>query len=82
MKFLDLKQRRWRRQRERQKAIGLHEQLSLPSLHDYDVKLPNFTLCGEHEYTRKRFSIFYMHIFNRYSILEFDSRRIRHRLTN
>ena len=23
--------------------------ISLPSLHDYDVKMPNFTIYGEHE---------------------------------
>ena len=24
--------------------------ISLPSLHDYDVKMPNFTFCGGHEH--------------------------------
>ena len=53
----------WRRQRERQKAIGLDWQnehlctctlfflyISLPSLHDYDVKIPNFTFSGGREH--------------------------------
>ena len=51
----DLKIRRRRRQRGRQRAIGLITKItifhvhhaflyiSLPSLHDYDVKMPNFT---------------------------------------
>ena len=52
----ELKQRRRRRQRERQKSdrfplakqqlctcITLFLYISLPSLHDYDVKMPNFT---------------------------------------
>ena len=54
----ELKQRRRRRQRERQKAVALDWQnknfahasrslyISLPSLLDYDVKLPNFTFYG------------------------------------
>ena len=25
--------------------------ISLPLLHNYDVKMPNFTFCGEHEHT-------------------------------
>ena len=24
--------------------------ISLPSVHDYDVKMPNFTFCGEREH--------------------------------
>ena len=54
----ELKQRRRRRQRERQKAVALDWQyenfahasrflyISVPSLLDYDVKLPNFTFYG------------------------------------
>ena len=58
-----LKQRRRRRQRERQKSnrfrisktttLHVHQAfvyISLPSLHDYDVKMPNFTFCGEREH--------------------------------
>ena len=52
-----LKQRRRRQQRGRQKTIRLDWQnnnfassrlfhFSLPSLYDYDVKMPNFTFCG------------------------------------
>ena len=53
----------WRRQRERQKAIGLDWQnkqlctcitpflyISLPSLQDYDVKIPNFTFSRGREH--------------------------------
>ena len=40
------------------KAIGLHQQLSLPSSHDYDVKLPIFTLYGEREYKETIFYFF------------------------
>ena len=33
------------------KKKGLDEQnISLLSLHDYDVKLPNFTFCGGNEF--------------------------------
>ena len=55
--------RRLRRQRERQnnnrffiwKTTTLHVHqaflnISLPSLHDHDVKLPNFTFCGGQEH--------------------------------
>ena len=55
-------QRRRRRQRERQKrnrfrqakqllctCITLFFYISLPSLHNYNVKLPNFTFCGGRE---------------------------------
>ena len=53
----DLKIRRRRRQRERQKRNRFGNQnndfarasrfvyISLPSLHDYDAKMPNFTFC-------------------------------------
>ena len=62
----ELKTRRRRPQRERQKTIGLMSKttalhvhhaflyICLPSLHDYDVKMPNFTFCGEHEYTTEQ----------------------------
>ena len=59
----ELKQRRRRRQRERQKSnrFRLAKQqlctcntlklyISLPSLYDYDVKMPNFTFCGKREH--------------------------------
>ena len=40
----EIKQRRRRRQRERQKSDRFTlAKLSFPSLHDYDVKMPNFT---------------------------------------
>ena len=49
----ELKQRRRRRQRERQnkKLAGASRFFvhSLPSLHDYDVKMPNFTFSGGRE---------------------------------
>ena len=65
-----IKQRRQRRQRERQKSnrlIGktttLHVHhaffyISLPYLHDYDVKMPNFTFCGGREH-KKTISFFF-----------------------
>ena len=64
----ELKQRRWRRQRQQQKnqqvQIGkttlkvYHAFLyiTLPSLHDYDEKLPNFTFCGGRELKTTLFS--------------------------
>ena len=30
--------------------------ISLPSLHDYDVKMPNFTIYGEREQVTTNFS--------------------------
>ena len=59
----ELKQRRPRRQRERQKTIGLDWQnafwyISLPSLHDYNLKLPNFKFCGGREQKTVTFSFF------------------------
>ena len=63
-------QRRRRRQREGQKSnrirsakrqlctcITLFLYISLPSLHDYDVKMLNFTFCGECE--RKTTTFFF-----------------------
>ena len=57
-----VKQRRRRQQRERQKSIRfrlakqqlctcitLFLYISLPSLHDYNVKVPNFTFCRGRE---------------------------------
>ena len=29
--------------------------ISLPSLHDYDVKMPNFTISGEHKQAKTNF---------------------------
>ena len=59
----ELKQRRGQRQRERQKSnrfrlakqqlgtcITLFLYISLPSLHDYNVKMPKFTFCRGREY--------------------------------
>ena len=64
-------QRRRRRQRERQKSnrfrlakqqlctcITLFLYISLPSLHDYDVKRPNSTFFGEREYKTTTFLFF------------------------
>ena len=34
-------------------TLNMHDPLlyiSLPLLHNYDVKMPNFTFCGEHEH--------------------------------
>ena len=56
-----------RRQRERKKAIGLDKQknnfasasrflyISLPSLHGYNVKMPNFTFCRGREQSTTTF---------------------------
>ena len=56
----ELKQRRRGRQRERQKSNRFRRTkqqlctcntlyITLPSLYDYDVKMPNFTFCGKRE---------------------------------
>ena len=67
----ELKQRRRRRQRERQKSnrvLSPKQQLctshaflyiSLPSLHDYAVKLPNFTFRGGRERAKTIFFFFF-----------------------
>ena len=67
----ELKQRRRRRQRERQKSnrvLSPKQQLctshaflyiSLLSLHDYAVKLPNFTFRGGRERTKTIFFFFF-----------------------
>ena len=47
----ELKQRRRRRQ-----LCTSITYISLPSLHDYDVKMPNFTFCGECEHKTTLFS--------------------------
>ena len=66
-----LKQRRRRGQRERQNEKGLDWQnnqtllvhhaflyISLSSLHDYDVKVPNFTFCRGRERRTTTFFFF------------------------
>ena len=47
------------------KAIGLHVHhaflyISSPSLHDYDVKMHNFTFCGEREHKATAFFLFFL----------------------
>ena len=51
--------------------------ISLPSLHDYDVKMPNFTFCGGHEHKATTL-FFYSYI----SLLEFSYRKNCQDLTN
>ena len=46
------------------KTITLHLHhsflyISLPSLQDYDVKIPNFTFCGGREQALTNFSVFF-----------------------
>ena len=81
----------WRRQRERQKAIGLDWQnkqlctcitpflyISLPSLHDYDVKIPNFdSRFLEDVNTKQRLPFSFPEQW--YSLLEFNSRKTKKR---
>ena len=52
--------------------ITLFLYISLPSLHDYNVKLPNFTFCRGREQTTTTF-FFFSEL--RYSLLEFNSRK-------
>ena len=56
--------------------------ISLPSFHDYDVKLPNFTFCEGREH--KTTTLFFLFLnFDHYSSpLEFNSRKIHQHLTN
>ena len=53
--------------------------ISLPSLHDCDVKLPNFTFCVQRELKVVTFIIFSQH---RSRPLDFNFRKIRQLLTN
>ena len=86
----ELKQRRGRWQREQQKeqsvlinkttTLHVHHvflYISLPSLHDYYVKLPNFTFYGGRE-QRTTISFFFCEL--RYSLLEFNSLKIANKL--
>ena len=88
----ELKQRRRRRQRKLQKSnmfwirktttLHVHHSflyISLPSLHDYDVKRPNLTFCVQRELKVATFIIF-CQLRNR--PLEFTFRKIRQLLTN
>ena len=88
----ELKQRRRRRQRERQKSnrfqIGktttLHVHraflhISLPPLHDYNVKVPNFTFCRGRE-RRQQLSFSFPWLWH--SPLEFHSKKNCQHLTN
>ena len=52
--------------------------IALSSLHDYNVKVPNFTFCRGHERRRLYFS--FLELW--YSLLEFNSRKICQLLTN
>ena len=47
--------------------------ISLLSLHDYDVKMPNFTFCGECEHKKTTLFSFPDHL--QYSLLELNSRK-------
>ena len=70
----ELKQRRLRRQ-----LCASITYISLPSLHDYDVKMPNFTFCGQCEHKTTLFS-FPDHL--QYSLLELNSRKNCQHSTN
>ena len=49
----------------------------LPSLHDYDVKMPDFTFYGGREH---KTTIFFFFCELRYSLLEFNSLKIANKL--
>ena len=67
------------------KATGLDRQnnnfarISLLSLHDYNVKVPNFTFCRGRE-RRRRLSFSFPELW--YSLLEFHLRKMCQHLTN
>ena len=61
-------------------CITLFWYISLPSLHDYDLKVPNFTFCGGCEHTRQRFSFSFPQL--RCSPLEFISKKSCQHLSN
>ena len=73
------------RNKKRQSVMHVHHiffsflYISLPFLHDYDVKMPNFTFYGERKQaTTKFYFSFWTWI---YSPFEFNSRRIGQFLT-
>ena len=85
----ELKQRRRRRQRKRHKSwqngktttlrvrhVFLY--ISLPSLHDYDVKIPNFSFCEGREHGNGFLLLF----LNFDTVSEFNSRKNCQDLTN
>ena len=60
-------------------CITLFLNISLPSLHNYNVKLPNFTFCRRHKHKPTSFFSF-SELW--YSPLKFNSRKICQHLTN
>ena len=76
----ELKQRRPRRQRGRQKSnrirlakekLHVHHAflyISLLSLHDYDVKLPNLTFCGGREHKTMALFFFFWTLIQSFRI--------------
>ena len=68
----DLEDPTTRRQRERQKVIGLKSKtttlhvhhtffyISLPVMHNYDLKMPNFAFYGEREQATTNFSLYFL----------------------
>ena len=84
------KQRRRRRQRERQKSnrfqqfgktttLHVHHAflyISLQSLYNYDVKMPNFTFCGGREHTTTTF------VFFSWTLIKFFRIQIQKKIAN
>ena len=83
----ELKQRRQRRQRGREKSkrfrfwqnnnfasASRFLNISMPSLHDYDVKVPNFTFCRGHHKTWTQGNLSFSFPFPElwWSLLEFN----------
>ena len=68
----DLEDPTTRRQRERQKVIGLRSKtttlhvphtffyISLPVMHNYDLKMPNFAFYGEREQATTNFYLSFL----------------------
>ena len=56
--------------------------ISLPSLHDYDVKMPNFTFCAWRTLTQDNDFLFLFLNFDTPSLLESNSRKNCQHLTN
>ena len=53
----------------------------LPSLHDYDVKMPNFTFCGGHEHKTTIFFSWHEQYKQRVQTFRINSRKIFQHLT-
>ena len=70
-----IKQRRRQRERQKSKSTTWHVHhaclhISLPSPHDYDMKMPNFTFCGEREHMTMTLQYFRIQLQKKLAIFD------------